>query len=344
MITKTKLPVLLLTLLIFIAPACKHSPVVKHDGEKDLISFKPVWGIAYSEISRLTADGLSFNKEGYQLEPQWRINFVSNDSASIYSPTKGKFINFPLTRGYDSIFNTARTWLKIKAMNRDSLKLEIVNSDGDTVDTRGAKVYMTLYADDYIKNTLHTDITTLKRAGVKDSLFIKALCDASNKDFTKAFAARQPATLNSNSPFVKVEKRAAAGDLLNHFDTSNDYMYPTFDIAISNAYANFLYSFSVYIDINGQMHYNKPIIGFFDKSIKDDYIRRSTAIMNSYLKYYLKVTPGKTLNIPHASEINFHVRGKTEYNRLQIFTPKDRPSDSLIVLKSQNPLAPLAVY
>jgi hypothetical protein len=311
MITKTKLPVLLLTLSIFINPACKQPPIVKHNGEKDLISFKPVWGIVYSEISRRTADGLSFTEYGYQMEPQWRINFVSNDSASIYSPTKGKFINFPLTRGYDSIFNTARTWLKVKVMDRDSLKLEMIDSYGDTVDTRGTKMYMTFYADEYIKNTLHTDTAILRRANRKDSLFIRALSDAANNDYTKAFAGRQPAVLTSTNPLVKVKKWVAEGDLFNHFDTSGDYMNPTFDIAINKAYANFYYSFSVYIDADGQMHYNKPLVPFVGESLRDDYIRLSTAVMNNYFKHYLKVTPGKTLNMPHASQISIHVQGKT---------------------------------
>jgi hypothetical protein len=311
MITKTKLPVLILFLLTSLNQACRQPQVVKHDGEKDLISFKPVWGIAYSEISRRTADGLSFTEYGYQMEPQWRINFVSNDSASIYSPTKGRFINFPLTRGYDSIFNTARTWLKVKVMDRDSLKLEMIDSYGDTVDTRGTKLYMTFYADDYIKNTLHTDTAILKRPNHKDSLFIKRLSDAANKDYTESFAARQPATLTSTSHMVKVKKWIAEGDLLNHFDTSSDYMNPTFDIAISKAYADFYYSFSVYIDSDGQMHYNEPLIPFLGQSLKDNYIRQSTAVMNSYLKHYLKVTPGKTLNMTHASSINIHVQGIT---------------------------------
>jgi len=311
MITKTKLPLLILPLLIFLNQACKQPQVVKHNGEKDLISFKPVWGVAYSEISRRTADGLSFTEYGYQMEPQWRINFVSNDSASIYSPTKGRFINFPLTRGYDSIFNTARTWLKVKVMDRDSLKLEMIDSYGDTVDTRGTKMYMTFYADEYIKNTLHTDTAILRRASRKDSLFIRALSDAANKDYTKAFAARQPAFLTSTSPLVKVKKWVAEGDLLNHFDTSGDYMNPTFDVGISKAHSDFYYSFSVYIDADGQMHYNKPLVPFVGESLRDDYIRLSTAVMNSYFKHYLKVTPGKTLNMPHTSQISIHVQGKT---------------------------------
>lgn len=308
----TKLLGLILILSInLINQGCKQPNVVKHGGEKDRISFKPVLGINYTEISRRTAHGLSFDKNGYQLEPQWQINFVSNDSVSIYSPTKGRFINFPLTRGYDSIFNTARTWLKVKKMTKDSLKLEILEAYGDTVDTRGAKVYMTFYADDYIKNELHSDTAKLKKPSSKDSLFIRSLSDASNKNYKKAFSARQPVELISKSPSVRVKKWIVEGDLFNHFDTTDNYMSPTYDIAISKANTNFYYSFTVFVDVAGQLHYGKPLIPFFDQSFKDNYIRLSQSVMDGYLKYYLQVTPGKTLGMPHASVINVHVEGKT---------------------------------
>ncbi len=302
-----------LVTIVSVAQSCKPNPqIVKHGGEKDLISFKPVFGINYTEIARRTENGLSFNEDGYQLEPQWRINFVSNDSASIYSPTKGKFINFPLTRGYDSIFNTARTWLKVKAMNKDSLKLEIVNSKGDTVDTRGAKTYMFLYADKYIKNTLHNDTTILKRAGNKDTLYIKKLTAVADKDFNKAFAARQPVELTSKSPTLKVKKWKAKGSLLNNFDVSADYMTPHYDIVINKAYKDFYYSFSIFIDAKGGLHYGKPLVFFYGESLKINYIKHSKAIMESYLNYYLAVKPGSTLGIAHASEINVHVTGTSE--------------------------------
>jgi hypothetical protein len=41
MITKTKLPLLIVLSLILLNQACKQPQVVKHSGEKDLISFKP---------------------------------------------------------------------------------------------------------------------------------------------------------------------------------------------------------------------------------------------------------------------------------------------------------------
>ncbi|WP_184550414.1 hypothetical protein [Mucilaginibacter sp. FT3.2] len=314
MTPKTNLPFLpLFAVILCVTQACKENPkIVKHRGERDLISFKTVQGIGYSEISRRTATGLSFNEYGYHLEPQWQINFVSNDSASIYSPTKGQFINFPLTRGYDSIFNTARVWFKVKIMNKDSLKLELIDSYGDTVDTRGAKIYMLFYADNYIKNTLHTNTTVLKRASARDSLFIRALSDASNKDYTQAFAATQPVTLTSNNPKVRVKKWTVEGDILNHFDTSDEYMNPTFDIVINKAHADFYYSFSIIIDSKGAIHYGKPLIPFLGEGLRKNYIQQSEAVMESYLKKYLAVKPGSTLGIIHASEINLHVGGKVD--------------------------------
>ncbi|WP_295719743.1 hypothetical protein [Mucilaginibacter sp.] len=307
-----KLSGLILILSInFFNQGCKQPSVVKHDGEKDRISFKPIFGSTYTEISRRTANGLSFNNYGYQLEPQWQMNFVSDDSVSIYSPTKGRFINFPLTRGYDSVFNTARTWLKVKKMNKDSLRLEVLEAYGDSVDTKGVRVFMTFYNNDYIKNTLHSDTGVLRRPSRKDSLYVRSLSTVANKDYKKAFSAREPVVFTSKSPNVKVKKWITEGDMLNHFSTSDDYMNPTYDIAISKAYANFYYSFTVFVTVDGQMYYGKPLIPFFNQSFKDNYLRLSHSVMDSYLKYYLQVIPGKTLGMPHASEVNVHVEGKT---------------------------------
>lgn len=302
----------LISLLIIsiIYTGCKP-PVraVKHDGEKDLISFKSVEGISYTEISRRLKNGLSFNEDGFQLEPQWKMKFVSDDSISIYSFDKKAFLNFPLTRGYDSIFNTARTWLKLRKMSKDSLVLEVLKSQADSIDVRGEGVYMTFYANNYIQNVLHTDIATLRHSSRKDSLFIKSLVNEANSDFKKAFAARQPVVLVSKSPAVKVSKWKAEGDFFNHYDTTDDYFNPSYNITINKAYANFYYSFTMYVDDKGQIHYGKPLIPIGSES---SYVRLSRAIMDSYLKLYLQVIPGKTLDMAHASLINIHVEGKAD--------------------------------
>jgi hypothetical protein len=300
------LTLLLINATIIIGCSNNNPHIVKHNGEKDRISFKSIKGINYTEINRRLKNGLSFSEYGYQLEPQWKVNFVSDDSVSIYSFIKKRFLNFPLSRGYDSVFNTARTWLKVRKMSKDSLVLEILKAQNDTVDITGAGVYMTFYADNYVKNVLRSDTTTLRHASRKDSLYIKSLVIKANTDIKKAFAARQPVAFISKSPSVKVEKWKAEGDLLNNFDTSDDYFNPTFNITINKAHTNFYYSFSVYVDEKGQMHYGEPLIPFAG----ENYIHFSQGVMNSYLKYYLQVIPGKTLNMPHTSLINIHVEGK----------------------------------
>jgi hypothetical protein len=234
------------------------------------------------------------------------MKFVSDDSVSIYSPTKKQFINFPLTCGYDSIFNTARTWLKVRVMTKDSMIMEVLNAEADSVDTRGTKVYMTFYADNYVNNVLHGDLSKCKSPSLKDTAYIRWLSAAANKDPDKAFAARQPVQIKSKNRLVSIEKRTTEPTLLNNFDTSDDYMAPSFYIIINKAHTDFHYSFSVYVDEQGQMHYVKPLI----PTTSEYYIDHSKAVMDSYLKQYLNLKPGTTLGIVHTSEIALHVTGR----------------------------------
>lgn len=281
--------------------------------KRELISFKPYNGINYSEVSRRQRNGLSFNEYGYQLEPQWKLKFVSDDSVSIFSPTKNAFINFPLTRGYDSIFNAARSWLKIRKINKDSITMEILIQKGDSLDVKGTKVFMLFYADDYVKNVLHTDTSILRRPNRKDTLFIRSLSAKANTDYTKAFAARQPAIITSKSPLVTVSRRTTKPDMLNNFDNSDDYLDPTYDIVIKNAYKDFYYSFTMYIDDKGRLFYGYPLVDFNgEEETKADYIHTSKAVMESYFKFYLDVKPGTTLDMIHASMVSIHVEGKAK--------------------------------
>jgi len=279
--------------------------------EKHLISFKAFNGIDYSEVARRQKNGLSFNEYGYQLEPQWKMKFVSDDSVSVFSPTKNTFINFPLTRGYDSIFNAARSWLKIKKMSKDSIVMEILQAKGDSIDINGSKVYMLFYADNYVKNVLHTDTSILRRPSRKDTLFVKGLVAKANSNIAKAFSARQPVQLISRSSQITVKQKITPPDITNNFDSSDDYLDPNFDITINKAYKDFYYSFEVCVDDKGQMHYVKPLIDFsMSDDFKATYIRLSQGIMNSYLQYYFKVVPGSTLGFAHASTISVHVEGR----------------------------------
>jgi hypothetical protein len=285
--------VFFLLIVSLLVQSCKPHTKVKHGGEKDLISFKQILKTSYTEISRRFSNGLSFNEFGYQLEPQWRLRFESNDSLSLYSPEKHQYINFPLTRGYDSIFNVARTWLKVRKMNSDSLVFELLKAYGDTIETKGIKTYMTFYADNYIKNKLHTETSILKRPSRKDSLYITSLVKLANQDLSNAFPARQPVSFS-----------------FNRFDTAENYLSPIFYITVRRAYADFYYSFSVLVDEKGQVHYGEPLIPFTEENYKKNYIHSSKAVLNSYLKLYLKAVPGKTLGLAHASIVSIHVEGK----------------------------------
>ena len=309
-ITKTFGLILLLVITIFGA-GCKRKGIVSHNGAKDLISFKSIQGITYTEVARRMKNGLSFNEYGYQLEPQWKMSFISDDSTRIYSPIKKQLINFPLSRGYDSIFNTARTWLKMRKMSKDSLVIEILNYKNGLVDVTGAKVYMVFYADNYIKNTLHSDSTILRRPSRRDTAFISQLVAKANSDYKEAFSARQPVQLISKSPMIRAEQEKTEPTMENNFDTSDDYLDPTFYIVINKAYRNFSYSFSMYVDDKGNMIYGIPLVPFTDEGFKTTYIKESQDIMNTYLKYFFKIIPGSTLGIPHTSTISVHVKGLT---------------------------------
>jgi hypothetical protein len=308
---KKALGIILLLVITVIGAGCKRKGIVAHNGPKDLISFKSIQGITYTEVARRMKNGLSFNDYGYQLEPQWKMSFISDDSTRIYSPIKKQLINFPLSRGYDSIFNTARTWLKVRKMNKDSLVLEILNYKNGLIDVTGAKVYMILLADNYIKSTLHSDSTILRRPSRRDTVYISKLVAKANSNYENAFSARQPVQLISKSPMVGVEQRKTEPTMENNFDTSDDYLDPTFDIVINKAYRNFYYSFSVYVDDKGSMMYRTPLVPFTDEGFKIAYNKEAQDIMNTYFKYFFKVIPGSTLGMPHTSIISIHVRGVT---------------------------------
>lgn len=292
---------------------CDNDP--HHKVNKKRISFKSIEGITYTEVSRVQQNGLSFNEYGYHLNPEWRLRFVSDDSLALFSPVKKEFLNFPLALGFDSVISTNSSYLKMRRMSKDSLVFELLLAHDDSLDTRGAKVYMKFYADNYIKNGLHTTADILQRYKRGDTLFVKGLVEKANADIKDAFAAQVPVQLTSKSPIVTVEKEKTVADfLLNRYNTSDDYMDPRYDIVINKAYANFYYSFMVYVDQEGKMYYDKPMVMLTDGKFREDYIRTSTAIMNGYLKRYLSNVPGQTLGMKHASLISLHVKGVAKAN------------------------------
>lgn len=294
--------------LMLAASSCKHNNARDHYK----LSFKSIEGITYTEVDRRKGDGLAFNEYGYHLSPEWHLRFVSDDSAALYSPVKKQFLNFPLALGIDSVFNTARAFLKMRHMSKDSLIFEMMEVKDDSLKVNGSRVYMKFYADDFIKNKLHTTAGKLRRFRKADTLFIEKLAATANADIKKAFAAQNPVELISKSPNLIINTRKTIPNYLkNNFNTSDDYMDPTFDITINKAYKDFNYRFSAYVDKQGKMSYRRPLINLSDdKDMEKHYNRMATGILDSYLKLYVTVVPGTTLNIPHATTITIAVHGK----------------------------------
>lgn len=297
--------ILLLTVFIFLT-GC--GPKNK---EKEKISFKSVEGITFLEVSRLQNDGLSYNEYGFHLVPDWRLRFVSADSAALYSLVKNKFFNFPLALGTDSVFNIAHAFLKIKVISKDSLVIHLLELEGDSINLNKWRVTMKLYSEDFIKNKLHTDVSVLRRASKKDSVYVRGLVSKANADIKKAFAASQPVQLISKNPNLKVDKQKTIPSLIdNKYSTDDDYLNPVYDIVINKAYQDFDYRFEATIDSAGMWHYNRPLVGFLgDKKAESSYIRVSTGVMNTYLKLFLTTIPGQSLGMKHASTISVNVQG-----------------------------------
>lgn len=287
--------------------SCKR-PKVQTEKKSVPISLKSVANIPYIEVRRTLKNGLSFDNNGFQTEPGYKITFLTNDSASVYSPDKKAFINFYVFMEQDSIFNVARSYFKMKEMNKDSLKLQVLQVEGDTLHLLNSLVYMTFYSKNYLK-THNLDPDVLGKPTRADTLFIQKRSAIANKIPDSAFSARQPVQLESRNPLLKVSRTDVQPDIFNNFDASDAYMNPEFSITINKAYEDFSYSFAIFVDDKGKL--------YFDRSM--DYImpeyRQSTTkilkgIIDGYLTAYLKVTPGTTLGIKHTSYIIVNVIGK----------------------------------
>jgi hypothetical protein len=272
-------------------------------------SFKSVRGISFTEVKRQFNTGYSFNEKGYELDPSWRLSFPSDDSVNIYNPKRKKFLNAPLLFDHDSVFNIAWAYLRLKKLNKDSIIFQVLRVNGRIINNEVSNVYMTLYADNYIKNVLHKDPLDMQLFGRKDTLFIKKLTEQARRDPSKAFAARKVAQLISKTPQVKVQQ--VIND--DRPDTDNDgppidYLSPEYNITISKAYDDFSYYFTIFVDENGNMSYGRSMEKL-EPEFAQSYPRIMKGLVNGYLKAFLKVIPGTTLGIPHTSEVIVYVKG-----------------------------------
>jgi len=296
----------LLTLLLILISVTFNSCLPKPADRKN-ISFKKVIGIHYTEVKRRLWTGRSFDEHGYEVNPQWKMFFMPKDSAQVFSPDSNRFLTFPVTLDHDSLFNVGNTWFRAKKVTKDSMIFQVMEVESQVIYLLRSNVYMTLYADDYIKK-LKLNLATLQKTDHLDTVFVRERAAMTNKYPDSLFSAREPVILKSKTPFVTVEKEAVTPTRENHFDTSESYMDPQYDITIHHAYQDFSYSFTVYVDVNGQMHFVRSLVDYVD--FKDSILKTIRGIIDGYLKAYIAVTPGNTLGVTHTSLITLHVVGR----------------------------------
>lgn len=275
-------------------------------------SFKDVLGMQYVEVHRYFNSGLSFNQQGYQLEPTWKMYLLSDDSLMIYHPQAKVFYHYPIYHDHDSVFNIARHWMRIKMITKDSLIFQLLSVEEKKIDRDFSNAYMKFYSYEYLKQK-GIDPDLLRKPTSRDTAFIKAKSEKANRNPDKrdsVFAARIPVILKSKNGDVNVSKikvQLDPHDLL-HVSSSDEYLYPEYNITINKAYKDFFYSFSVIVDDKGKMHLSK-----FVTSPEFEESRRKVleGIIRVYLQNLLTIVPGTTLGITHSSEITLNVTGKT---------------------------------
>lgn len=273
------------------------------------LSFKDVDGIRFYEVKRRFSNGLSFNKDGFMLQPNWILEFKAPDTMLAYSPEKRGMEAFFLLHDHAKIYNFAREYFRAKLISKDSLILQrlqveaLVVAKGEVSD-----VNSTYYTKDYIEKVLKTTVGELQRPTKQDTAFIKKLSEKtyrhpSNPD--TAFAATEIVDLKPNSKNVSLK-------LIGYADSgahrkSYAYMYPEYRIEINKSYKEFRYRFSVVVDVKGNFYVNR-----IEGVLPEDMPHRKKLIQgiaDVYLKNLLHIKPGTTLGIPHSSEITISLVG-----------------------------------
>ncbi len=305
--------------------ACQNSPnpngkdkngltnilLSKPEGRR--LNFADVAGIRFYEVRRTFRDGLSFNQDGFQQEPSWQVEVIHKDSIYAYDPNSKKMEKFFLQHDHDRVYNFAREFFRVKTITLDSMVLQRLYVTGKIIaaDTNyKSQVYMTFYAKDFIEKKLKTTVEELRKPNSADTAFIKNLIKKSNTDPSNrdlVFAARQPVQILAKSKNVSVEKISTI-DTLNKRLTSVDYLYPYYRLIINKSYKNFNYSFNVVVDKNGKLYVSR-VEGVLPEDMP---FRKKLlqGICDVYIQNLFQILPGKTLGIPHSSDIRLTVIGK----------------------------------
>lgn len=273
-------------------------------------SFKNVLGIHFTEVYRRFETGLSFNAQGYQLKPGWKFYLLSDTTVNLYSDIKKRYFDMPVTLDHDSIFGMAGASFKAKKISKDSLLFQVLSVKNKIINWKNSNVYVTFYAEEYLKNVLHTKAEVLQQTTKKDTVYIQSLAKASAIDSKKIFAAQQPVSLKSNNATVTVTDAKTKTKNLNSYYIPETLFYPEYRVVIHKAYADFSHTFAVRVDAKGQLHFVEPM-EYMLPDEQENIIKVMKGIMDGYLMHYLDITPGKTLGIPHDSLILLTVRGYT---------------------------------
>jgi hypothetical protein len=291
--------------------ACDTKTTKEKTVEKIKLDLTTIKGIRYTEVKRRFSNGLSFDSMGFQQEPTWIIELKSKDTVLAYDPRQQIMQGFYLHYDHADVYNFAREWFKFKLVSKDSLVLQRLQVTGKKIaDDVRSDVNMTFYADDYIHKKLHSKAEILQRPTPADTLFIKKLVALANRNPTNAdsvFAGRQVADLKPKDNRATVE-RISSVDKLNGKTEAYDYLYPNYHVLIPNAYKDFAYEFNVLVDEKGKLHLGK----FFTNLPEYREVRKKVlaGIIDVYLQNLLKIKPGSTLGMAHASEITVNVVGR----------------------------------
>lgn len=297
-------------ILLFVAcivVACQHE---KPGVIKSKPSFKEIIGIKFTEVRRAFDSGLSFNKYGFQQQPEWVLYFTAEDSVKIFSPKENRYIHYPIYYDHGAIFNFAREWFRVIKVSKDSLRFQLLEVEAKVVSKEMSNVYMTFYSENYLKNVLHASPDSLKRPNRRDTQYVRSRAFLANKYPDSIFAARNPVVLKSKNPAIYAEKVEVAVDPMKGVNPSDEYLLPEYNITIDKAYKDFYYSVSVLVDQNGDMHFRK-FLTFVMPEFEESKTRIVKAIIDGYLKPYLDVTPGNTLGFAHSSIIKLNIKGKS---------------------------------
>ena len=289
--------------------SCVRPSKGNRDGKRP--AFEPIAGIDFYETRRAFDNGLSFDTIGFQQEPIWHIRFTNNDSVQIHSLEGDSMLHYAIYYDHDSIFHFGREWFRVISLAQDSLTLQRLTVQRLRVKEERSNVYMHFYSDRFIQDSLKSDVNTLRKPTAQDTAFIQSMVDRTNQNpsnFDSLFAARNPVEFRPKSNMIRVKKWEADDARGLSKSAAYYYLYPEFDVVIENAYKDFSYSFSAFVNEEGKMTVAKFITSpEFEESRR----RVLQGILDVYFHNLLEITPGSTLGIPHNTMVMLHVRGKS---------------------------------